>query len=873
MKVCSYILIFCGLVILIHVSIQSLYISRFTNQLVTIQGEQANDHAFQKENDNLSKESTFYLKIKALFADFPKPILKENALDVTSKWSSSRLTESFFLNITNGFRINPDALDIVLLSRKPDLLFLNQWREFFQGYHFIIMQEGNSIMVREIPDWVDYELYITDDMRNAFGKKAWIISSKNAPIHNLGFLVSKKEYILSLDDDCFPAKDTTGYLINPITAHLQNLQSPTLPFFNAQYDTDRNIDIVVHTNIHNSRSIIPTAISYGSHNLYTRRESMKHESAEEAFNHPLHYFCRQRLINFAFSRELIGPTLMHSHQGSLNPLIGPVDVFSVFASNAISDHLQLGIKSGLPFIEKENFGYTLVMEKNQMMWDDIIVQFFDRSVNFSSLSNSSQKAYLELSDILNSTLGHLHPYFSLLALSMKVWVEIWDDSIAGRIKFTPSRVSSESTSNMFHPLNIREKSHNPFAQPKDSEEVTEFQRLINILSYWGPQVKKSIVTKTDLSIGQKWKTYLYPLSDDFHRGVFERFNVFGCLDTSCSLAQMDNLPQQYVDHAPEIIIFRKLIASLNFVTNPDEADLFLVPAFGVAALWYYSPSKDVRGCRNYGVCENQFFESLQSKLFFLNTTKKHLFLATQDSSQNHAFVREQSIRPSCRVADLGPGKLVVPSLNPFSVYQPSQWNGAVPLEKRETFLLANFGVRIKDRILAHAELLLYNGTKKIEMNRVKSEYIFSTIINYTMHMNSIFVLCLSGDLPYTKRIFDAWIAVAIPVVIPYFHNYGKSYFSDEECVTPHADFKPRLNNTFPHLPKLSYSDIVIELPREFLLNGTMMKFLESIPEHVIREKLKNIEKVRPYFLYDFDGFNEDAFTIMLQNLEMWVLDL
>mmetsp|Transcript_5029 Transcript_5029/g.12617 ORF Transcript_5029/g.12617 Transcript_5029/m.12617 type:complete len:81 (-) Transcript_5029:2371-2613(-) len=59
------------------------------------------------------------------------------------------------------------------------------------------------------------------------------ISSKDASIRNFGFLVSKKPYIYTIDDDCLPAKDKYGNIVNPmhhiskISWHLQILISST----------------------------------------------------------------------------------------------------------------------------------------------------------------------------------------------------------------------------------------------------------------------------------------------------------------------------------------------------------------------------------------------------------------------------------------------------------------------------------------------------------------------------------------------------------------------------------------------------------------------------------------------------------------------
>ena len=86
--------------------------------------------------------------------------------------------------------IHQDMIDIVTPSIR-NLDFLNDWRLFFQGYHVIIIQDGDPNVHLEIPDWVDYELYNQNDIQAALGNNEWIMSKFDASIRNFGFQVSK----------------------------------------------------------------------------------------------------------------------------------------------------------------------------------------------------------------------------------------------------------------------------------------------------------------------------------------------------------------------------------------------------------------------------------------------------------------------------------------------------------------------------------------------------------------------------------------------------------------------------------------------------------------------------------------------------------
>lgn len=49
----------------------------------------------------------------------------------------------------------------------------------------------------------DYELYNRNDIERILGDKAWCISFKDSACRCFGYMVSKKRYIYTIDDDCF----------------------------------------------------------------------------------------------------------------------------------------------------------------------------------------------------------------------------------------------------------------------------------------------------------------------------------------------------------------------------------------------------------------------------------------------------------------------------------------------------------------------------------------------------------------------------------------------------------------------------------------------------------------------------------------------
>lgn len=129
-----------------------------------------------------------------------------------------------------------DQLDIVIPTIR-NLEFLEMWRPFFQPYHLIIIKDGDPAAEITVPDGFDYELHNRNDIKANLGDKAWCISYKDSACRCYGFLMSKKRYIFTIDDDCFVAKKPSGEDIDALAQHIENLMKPATPyFFNTLYD-------------------------------------------------------------------------------------------------------------------------------------------------------------------------------------------------------------------------------------------------------------------------------------------------------------------------------------------------------------------------------------------------------------------------------------------------------------------------------------------------------------------------------------------------------------------------------------------------------------------------------------------------------------
>ncbi|XP_070676406.1 probable UDP-arabinopyranose mutase 1 [Malus domestica] len=112
--------------------------------------------------------------------------------------------------------------------------------EYSKQYHLIIVQEGDPSKEIKVLEGFDYELYNRNNINRILGPKTSCISFKDPTCRCFSYMVSKKKYIFTIDDDCFVAEDPSGKDINALEQHIKNLLSPsTAFFFNTLYDPYR----------------------------------------------------------------------------------------------------------------------------------------------------------------------------------------------------------------------------------------------------------------------------------------------------------------------------------------------------------------------------------------------------------------------------------------------------------------------------------------------------------------------------------------------------------------------------------------------------------------------------------------------------------
>jgi len=342
-------------------------------------------------------------------------------------------------------------LDIVIPSIR-DLEFLNAWRPQIEGLHVIIIQDGDPSRVLHIPDWVDYELYSHIDIDRHLGTESWIISKGDASIRNFGFLVSKKKFVWTLDDDCLPVDGQ-----NAPREHLRNLLTPSIPhLFNTLHDPYRVGSDFVRGYPYSLRNGVKTAVSHGlwlhAPDYDAPTQLLKQAERNTILVHatdtvPHGVMFPMCSMNVAFNTDLLGPAVMQGLMGKGQPWARYDDMLSGWAIKVVTDHLNIGVKSGLPYIrhnKASNPFVNLSKEYLGLFWQEHLIPYF-KSIRLPPAASSSSESYVALADLILTDLGKFHPYFIRLSVAMVTWVKLWDISRAGKLVFIPSRKSEISS--------------------------------------------------------------------------------------------------------------------------------------------------------------------------------------------------------------------------------------------------------------------------------------------------------------------------------------------------------------------------------------------------------------------------------------------
>ncbi|CAI9090925.1 OLC1v1025819C1 [Oldenlandia corymbosa var. corymbosa] len=337
--------------------------------------------------------------------------------------------------------IRDDEVDIVIAALHPDLTsFMEEWRPFFSRFHLIVVKDPDLKEDLKIPEGFSVDIYTKTDIDRVVGSSSKTIVFSGYACRYFGYLMSRKKYIVSFDDDCIPAKDNKGDLTNAVAQHIANLTTPATPyFFNTLYDPFRKGADFVRGYPFSLRSGVQCALScglwlnladYDAPTQALKPELKNSRYVDAILTVPAGALLPVSGINIAFDRELVGPALLPTFRLAKEGKLRwetVEDVWSGMCVKVICDHLGHGVKSGLPYVWRNERGNAVESLKKE--WEGVklmeeVVPFF-QSVKFSKAAVTAGDCVVELAAAVKERLGAVDPVFARAADGMVEWMKLW----------------------------------------------------------------------------------------------------------------------------------------------------------------------------------------------------------------------------------------------------------------------------------------------------------------------------------------------------------------------------------------------------------------------------------------------------------------
>lgn len=237
-----------------------------------------------------------------------------------------------------------DKVSVVIPSIREASLkkFLEIWR--FPKNWEIIVVEDNPHKTFELPKEVKH--YCWENIDKDLGENSWIISRRNAGIRCYGFLKAKGDYIITLDDDCYPAEGFD----NNIQNHIINLnfnynikswelltEKPTrgFPYFNVE----KEVKAVISHGLWLSNpdfDAIQTLVG-------NKDVELEQKMVCKGFYYSM---CS---MNLAFKKEIMS-IMYFPLMGQGQPFDRFDDIWAGILSKKVLDYFDMYVYSGKPYI-------------------------------------------------------------------------------------------------------------------------------------------------------------------------------------------------------------------------------------------------------------------------------------------------------------------------------------------------------------------------------------------------------------------------------------------------------------------------------------------------------------------------------------------
>ncbi|KAL6497692.1 putative UDP-arabinopyranose mutase 5 [Orobanche hederae] len=337
--------------------------------------------------------------------------------------------------------IEDNEVDIVIGALQSDLTsFMEQWRPFFSRFHLIIVKDPDLKGELKIPEGFDLNIYTKSDIDKLVGPSSSALSFSGYSSRYFGYLMSRKKYIISIDDDCFPAKDSNGKPIDAVAQHITNLTTPATPFFfNTLYDPYCEGSDFVRGYPFSMRTGVECGLScgiwlnladYDAPTQALKPELKNTRYVDAVLTVPARTMMPVSGINMGFNKDLVGAALIPAFrllkEGKFR-WETVEDIWSGMCVKVVCDHLRLGVKSGLPYVWRLERGNAIESLKKE--WEGVklmeeVIPFF-QSLRLSESTVRAEDCVVEIARAVRERLGGVSPTFARAGEAMVQWIELW----------------------------------------------------------------------------------------------------------------------------------------------------------------------------------------------------------------------------------------------------------------------------------------------------------------------------------------------------------------------------------------------------------------------------------------------------------------
>ncbi|XP_057462312.1 probable UDP-arabinopyranose mutase 5 [Actinidia eriantha] len=337
--------------------------------------------------------------------------------------------------------IQDSEIDIVIGAVQSDLTsFMEEWRPIFSRYHLIIVKDPDLKEELKVAGGFNVNVYTKSDIDRVVGSSSSTVLFSGYSCRYFGYLMSRKKYIISVDDDCSLAKDNKGDMIDIVAQHVSNLTTPATPFFfNTLYDPYRKGADFVRGYPFSLRNGVACALSCGlwlnlaDYDAPTQALKPGHRNyryVDAVLTVPARTMMPVSGINIGFDRELVGPALLPALRLAAEGKFRwetVEDIWCGMCVKVVCDHMGIGVKSGLPYVWREERGDAVESLKKE--WEGVklmeeVVPFF-QSLRLSKAAVSAEQCMVEMAAAVKERLGPVDPVFARAADAMVNWIKLW----------------------------------------------------------------------------------------------------------------------------------------------------------------------------------------------------------------------------------------------------------------------------------------------------------------------------------------------------------------------------------------------------------------------------------------------------------------